>query len=74
DNAYPLYGSLDTAPKLDKGALFAEKDGAFGAAVAQIFLDRLNLKLGDRVLLGSATFELRAVIDNEPDVLSDGFG
>jgi putative ABC transport system permease protein len=74
DNAYPLYGSLDTAPMLERDALVAEKNGAFGAAVAQIFLDRLNLKLGDRVLLGSATFELRAVINNEPDVLSDGFG
>ncbi|HMF66605.1 MAG TPA: ABC transporter permease, partial [Phyllobacterium sp.] len=74
DNAYPLYGALETAPALDHQALFAEKDGAFGAAVAQIFLDRLNLKLGDRVLLGTATFELRSVITNEPDLLSDGFG
>ena len=74
DNAYPLYGALQTTPVLDHQALFAEKDGAYGAAVAQIFLDRLNLKLGDRVLLGTATFELRSVITNEPDLLSDGFG
>ncbi|PSH66674.1 glycosyl transferase family 1 [Phyllobacterium brassicacearum] len=74
DKAYPLYGKLETAPALDHEALFIEKDGAFGAAVAQIFLDRLNLKIGDHVLLGSATFELRSIITNEPDLLSDGFG
>jgi putative ABC transport system permease protein len=74
DNAYPLYGSLETAPELDHAGLFNEESGVYGAAVAQIFLDRLNLKIGDRVLLGSATFELRSVIVNEPDLLSDGFG
>ncbi len=73
DEAYPLYGQLETAPGLDHEALFIEKDGAFGAAVAQIFLDRLNLKIGDRVLLGSATFELRSIITNEPDLLSGWF-
>ncbi len=74
DEAYPLYGTLVTAPALGRETLFTEKDGAFGAAVAQSLLDRLNLKLGDRVLMGSATFELRSVITNEPDLLSDGFG
>ncbi|MBZ9656486.1 ABC transporter permease [Phyllobacterium lublinensis] len=74
DDVYPLFGTLQTAPVLDHDALFLEKDGAFGAAVAQIFLDRLNLKIGDRVLLGTATFQLRSVINNEPDLLSDGFG
>jgi putative ABC transport system permease protein len=74
DNAYPLYGSLETAPSLDHAGLFNEESGVYGAAVAQVFLDRLNLKIGDRVLLGSATFELRSVIVNEPDLLSDGFG
>jgi putative ABC transport system permease protein len=74
DKAYPLYGSLETAPALDHASLFDEETGVYGAAVAQIFLDRLNLKIGDRVLLGSATFELRSVIVNEPDLLSDGFG
>ncbi|EJM99855.1 ABC transporter permease [Phyllobacterium sp. YR531] len=74
DDAYPLNGTLETAPSLDHQALFAEKDGAYGAAVAEIFLERLHLKLGDRILLGSASFEVRSVIVNEPDALSDGFG
>ena len=74
DAAYPLYGSLVTTPAGDDAALFGEVNGAYGAAVAQILLDRLNLKLGDHVLVGQATFELRAVIQTEPDLLSDGFG
>ncbi|MCX8293261.1 ABC transporter permease [Phyllobacterium sp. 0TCS1.6A] len=74
DEAYPLYGRLEVAPPLDHSALFGETNGAFGAAVAEIFLERLHLKLGDRVMLGGATFELRSIIRSEPDVLSDGFG
>lgn len=74
DGSYPLNGKLETTPKLDHGALFDEKEGAYGAAVAEIFLERLHLKLGDRILLGSASFEVRSVIVNEPDALSDGFG
>jgi putative ABC transport system permease protein len=74
DDAYPLYGKLETAPAMPHDGLFGEKDGAYGAAAPQILLDRLNLKLGDRVALGQATFQIRSIIVNEPDMLSDGFG
>lgn len=74
DGAYPLYGSLVTTPAGDDKTLFGEVNGVYGAAVAQVLLDRLNLKLGDQVLVGGAKFELRVVIGNEPDLLSDGFG
>jgi putative ABC transport system permease protein len=74
DNLYPLYGVFETSPSLDFDALYAERDGVFGAAVAQVLLDRLDVALGERMALGNATFEIRAVIDNEPDAISDGFG
>lgn len=74
DNAYPLFGKLETTPAMPHDALFGKKDGAYGAAVPQILLDRLNLKLGDRMALGQATFELRSIIVSEPDMLSGGFG
>jgi putative ABC transport system permease protein len=73
DELYPLYGSFDTSPALDFDGLYAQRDGAFGAAVAPILLDRLDVAVGDRIALGNAVFEIRAVIDNEPDLLSDGF-
>lgn len=74
DGSYPLAGTLVTEPQLSGEALYGERDGAFGAAAPQLLFDRLNLKTGDKVRLGSATFEMRAVIVTEPDLVSDGFG
>src|SRR5690606_12112462 len=45
----------------------------YGALVSQLFLDRMGLATGEEVLLGTARFQLRGVIDEEPDLLSDGF-
>lgn len=73
DAAYPLYGELKTAPQLPLDAMLAEKEGIYGAAVSQDFLNRMGLSLGAKVLLGSSTFELRTLIENEPDLLSSGF-
>lgn len=74
DDAYPLYGQLVTEPALPRAELFAERSGVFGAAAPDLLFERLNLKLGDRIKLGSATFELRAKLVTEPDAVSDGFG
>ncbi|MFK0692167.1 ABC transporter permease [Mesorhizobium sp. IMUNJ 23033] len=74
DDAYPLYGALETEPQLSRQNLFGEKSGVFGAVAPDLLFDRLNLKIGDRLKLGSATFELRARLTSEPDAVSDGFG
>lgn len=74
DARYPLYGSLETTPSLGFDALFSAEDGVYGVAVAPLLLDRLGVEIGDQVFLGNAEFEIRAVIDSEPDALSDGFG
>ncbi len=74
DPSYPLYGSLATTPQLDHEALFGKRGNAYGAAAPQLLFDRLNLAPGARLKLGNQTFELRAVIDDEPDLVSDGFG
>ncbi|WP_031210739.1 ABC transporter permease [Mesorhizobium sp. LSJC268A00] len=74
DDAYPLYGALDTAPQLGRKDLFGEKSGVFGAAAPDLLFDRLNVEIGDRLKVGSATFELRARLVSEPDAVSDGFG
>ncbi|MER8518511.1 ABC transporter permease [Mesorhizobium sp. M0644] len=74
DGAYPLYGALETEPVLSREDLFGEKSGVFGAAAPDLLFERLNLGIGDRLKLGSATFELRARLVNEPDAVSDGFG
>jgi len=74
DNAYPLFGSVVTDPNLALPALFAEKNGAYGAAADPALLARLNLKTGDRISIGAATIELRAALITEPDKLSGGIG
>ncbi|MCV3239033.1 ABC transporter permease [Mesorhizobium sp. ZC-5] len=73
DGAYPLYGTLETEPQFGHDALFDAKAGIHGAAAPDLLFERLGLKLGDRVKVGSTTFELRARIITEPDAVSDGF-
>jgi putative ABC transport system permease protein len=74
DGAYPLYGTLETAPALARRDLFAERNGVFGAAAPDILFERLNIKPGSRIRLGESTFELRAQLVGEPDAVSEGFG
>jgi putative ABC transport system permease protein len=74
DGAYPLFGAVATNPALPLSALFARQSDAFGAAVDPALLTRLDLKPGDRITIGSAAIELRAVLTAEPDKLAGGIG
>ncbi len=74
DGTYPMLGELALDPKLPMAELLAEHDGAFGAAVDSTLLARLDLKLGDRVSIGSATFQIRSIVSAEPDKLAGGLG
>ncbi|WP_201834391.1 ABC transporter permease [Microvirga zambiensis] len=74
DGGYPTIGTLETDPQLAPADLFAERNGAFGAAVDPALLARLDLKVGDRVTVGAANVELRARLDSEPDKIADGIG
>ena len=74
DGTYPMLGDLALDPKMPMTDLLAEHDGAFGAAVDSTLLARLDLKVGDRVNLGNATFQIRSVDSAEPDKLAGGLG
>ena len=74
DGAYPLLGDLTLEPQMPLGELLAERDGAFGAAVDSTLLARFDLKLGDRVTIGNAAFQLRSVVSAEPDKLAVNVG
>jgi len=67
DAAYPLYGALETSPSLPLAEIVAEREGRWGAAVERGLLDRLGLVVGSEVTLGLAHFQIRAIIDREPD-------
>lgn len=75
DAAYPQSGEL----KLEDGggdgqSRLAARGGVYGALAAPELLDRLGVKVGDRILLGTGELELRGVIRTEPDRLSSGVG
>ena len=74
DGAYPLFGAVVTNPAMPLPALFARQGDAFGAAVDPALLSRLDLKPGDRITIGNAAIELRAVLTGEPDKLAGGIG
>ncbi|MEF2071538.1 ABC transporter permease [Consotaella sp. CSK11QG-6] len=73
DGAYPLYGTLDLDSDRPLGDHLAERNGRFGAVAAEELYERLGLKPGAVVRLGSIELELRGVLEREPDVLSGGF-
>ena len=73
DRAYPLYGSVGLEPAGPLADALAERDGLWGAVAAPALLDRLGLKLGDVVRVGSARFQLRAALTHEPDAATGIF-
>ncbi|GBD50582.1 ABC transporter permease [Methylopila sp. Yamaguchi] len=74
DGAWPMVGRATTEPAAPLPELLAVKDGAFGAAVDPALLARLDVKVGDRIEIGSSRFDIRATLTQEPDKLSDGVG
>jgi putative ABC transport system permease protein len=74
DGNYPMLGRLALTPEIPIGDLLAQRDGAFGAAADATLLARLDLKIGDKVGIGEATFQIRSVVDAEPDKLAGGIG
>jgi putative ABC transport system permease protein len=78
DGNYPMLGELTLDPKMPIADLLAERQDtfgpAFGAAADSTLLARLDLKLGDRVTIGNATYQIRSVVDAEPDKLAGNVG
>jgi putative ABC transport system permease protein len=72
DAGYPLYGSVALDPQQPLAQALAYRDGAFGAAVDPALLARLDLKPGARIILRSATVEIRSLLSSEPDKLAAG--
>jgi putative ABC transport system permease protein len=67
DRTYPLYGELLSNPAQPLAAALEDRDGHFGALAEAALLERLQLRVGDRLQLGETTFILRGVLTREPD-------
>lgn len=63
DDAYPLYGRLDTSPARPLADLL----GATGVLVQARLLDRIGLHVGDPLLIGAGRFTITGIIHKEPD-------
>lgn len=59
---FPLYGTLTLA----SGTYSYDLLTNHGAIVRPELLSQLNLKVGDRILIGTVAFEIRGVIASEP--------
>ncbi len=70
DDAYPLYGALETKPALPPSKLFEKRGDRWGAAADSALLRRLGIDIGGAIRIGDAAYEIRAVIDREPDRVS----
>ena len=60
---YPLYGAVDTAPHAPLGTLLR----GHAVIVQDDLLVRLQLRPGDAITVGAATFTIAGVVRKEPD-------
>ena len=71
DARYPLVGRLTLAAPATDGdplpELLAERDGRWGAALDAVLAQRLGLAAGDRVEVGDAVLDVRAIVLHQPD-------
>ena len=74
ESSWPRIGSAVFAPPMSVEDALGEREGVFGAAVEDALLTRLNLKLGDVIRIGEASFALRTILASEPDRLATGVG
>jgi putative ABC transport system permease protein len=63
ERGYPYYGTVELA----SGKPFAEVLTRGSAVVERSLLDRLRLRVGDRLRVGQATFTIRDLVLQEPD-------
>ena len=70
DEAYPLYGSMEL--ERDQKQYFYAAGGHVDVSAEPLLLSRLNLQIGDEVLLGKSSFIIRSTIIGEPDRIAGG--
>jgi putative ABC transport system permease protein len=74
DGLYPAIGTLATEPARPVAELLQKRGETFGSIVDPVLLARLDLKIGDRILIGATQVELRAALVSEPDKIATGVG
>jgi putative ABC transport system permease protein len=70
DAAYPLVGTVALAGDMSLTDAVRQQPGA---AVDPILLERLSLKVGDKLSIGKIEVPIRATIEAEPDKIAERF-
>ncbi|MEJ1970682.1 MAG: FtsX-like permease family protein [Rhizomicrobium sp.] len=73
DAAYPFFGTVALTPNGPLSAALRCDAQICGAVAEATLLDRLKLRTGGLIRIGTQTFRLNAVIASEPDRISGGF-
>ncbi|WP_185802888.1 ABC transporter permease [Pontivivens nitratireducens] len=73
DDLYPLYGEVVLDPPMDIASAL-ERRALPGGVMQPVLAARLGLRVGDTFTLGTQQFELRALLEREPDSAGAGFG
>jgi putative ABC transport system permease protein len=71
---YPLVGTLETEPAFGTPEALAVVDGRAGVLVEPALLARLDVRIGDSIVLGDLPVRIAGVIRSEPDRLAGGLG
>jgi len=73
DDLYPLYGQVILDPPMSISEALETRDLP-GGVMQPVLAARLGITAGDTFTLGTQEFELRAVLEREPDGAGAGFG
>lgn len=73
DDAYPLAGELRFSPSLPRSRLFKQAGDLYGGIAEPLLFDRLGVKPGDVISVGSIKVQLRAALTHEPDRFSGSY-
>ena len=75
DGRYPLFGRLETRggdSHVPPATALTRRGGTWGALVDPALADRLELGEGDRLVIGGLEFEVRGIVEREPDRAGSG--
>jgi putative ABC transport system permease protein len=73
-STYPSLGEVVLTPAMPIAAALETRNGTPGFVGEAALAARLNIKVGDKILIGDTSFDYRAELQSEPDKLSAGVG
>lgn len=73
DDLYPLYGTFKSTASDPLAELLAKQGDVWGTVIDPLLADKLEVSVGDKLVFGRVTAEVRALIETEPDKANLGF-